>query len=198
MIFNESRLLDCVAYGSQFGIEFSTRINPLRSGVERRNANWSAPLCHGSLLYQNLRPEDHALVRDAHMACMGSLVAFRFKDWTDYQAEAQVIGEGSGVEQVLQLIKVYSFGPLDMSRPIKKPVSGTVTIFEDGVASAAAIDYTTGFVTITAAPGSVITWSGEFDVPVRFVSDRLDSDPVAKRQNGFILSSNVDLIEVRL
>ena len=99
---------------------------------------------------------------------------------------------------MLQLAKVYSFGPLDMSRPIKKPVSGTVTIFEDGVASAAVIDYTTGFVTITAAPGSVITWSGEFDVPVRFVSDRLDSDPVAKRQNGFILSSNVDLIEVRL
>lgn len=197
-MFNESRILDLVSYGSQFGMEFSTRINALRSGVERRNANWSAPLCHGSLLYKNLRPEDHALVRAAHMACMGSLVAFRFKDWTDYQAQAQVIGEGSGVEQVLQLIKVYSFGPLDLSRRIKKPVSGKVTVYEDGVATAAAVDYTTGLVTMTAAPGSVITWSGEFDVPVRFVADRLDSDPVAKRQNGFILSSNVDLIEVRL
>jgi uncharacterized protein (TIGR02217 family) len=197
-MFNESRILDRVAYGSQFGMEFSTRINSLRSGVERRNANWSAPLCHGSLLYQNLDYADHALVRDSHMACMGSLVAFRFKDWTDYQAQAQVIGQGSGVEQVLQLVKVYTFGPLTLSRPIKKPVSGTATIFVDGVATAAAIDYTTGLVTLTAAPGSVITWAGEFDVPVRFVSDRLDSDPVARRKDGFILSSNVDLIEVRL
>jgi len=197
-MFNESRLLDCVSYGSTFGMEFKTRIKTLQSGAERRNADWSTPLFQGALLYQNLRPEDHALVRDAHMACMGSLVAFRFKDWTDYRAEAEVIGEGSGVEQTLQLAKVYSFGPLDMSRPIKKPVSGTVTIFEDGVAASAAIDYTTGLVTLTATPGAVITWSGEFDVPVRFVSDRLDSDPVARRQNGFILSSNVDLIEVRL
>jgi uncharacterized protein (TIGR02217 family) len=197
-MFNESRILDRVAYGSQFGMEFSTRINSLRSGVERRNANWSAPLCHGSLMYQNLDYADHALVRDAHMACMGSLVAFRFKDWTDYQADAQVIGEGSGVEQALQLVKVYTFGPLALSRPIKKPVSGTASIFEDGVVTAAVIDYTTGLVTLTAAPGSVITWSGEFDVPVRFVSDRLDSDPVARRQAGFILSSDVDLIEVRL
>lgn len=197
-MFNESRLLDCVAYGSSFGMEFNTRITSLRSGQERRNINWSAPLCHGSLLYQNLKPDDHQLVRHAHMASFGAAIPFRFKDWTDYQADDEVIGTGTGSEQVLQLVKTYRFGPLEMQRIIKKPVLGTVTIYESGQPVAAVIDITTGLVTVTAPPGSLITWDGEFDVPVRFVSDRLDSDPIARRANGFILTSDVDLIEVRL
>ena len=53
-MFNETRLLDCVAYGSEFGQEFSTRITSLRSGVERRNANWSMPLGRYSVLYGSI------------------------------------------------------------------------------------------------------------------------------------------------
>lgn len=197
-MFNESRLLDCVSYGSQYGHEFSTRITALRSGHERRNVMWQMPLGRFSILYNNLKPEQHVLVKGAHMASLGSAIPFRLKDWTDYRAEAEVIGQGTGAEQVLQLTRRYAFGPLTFDRRIFKPVVGTVTVFEDGQPVAAVVDYVTGRVTVTAPPGAEISWSGEFDVPVRFVSDRLDYDPVAARSSGFILSSDVELTEVRL
>lgn len=196
-MFNETRLLDCVSYGSQFGQEFKTRITQLRNGRERRNADWALPLGRYSVTYQALKPEDHLLVRGAHMACMGSLIAFRFKDWTDYLGEHELIGEGTGVAQTLALSKSYAFGPISFARPITKPVAGTIVIYEGGQRVAASVNYTTGMVTVTAPPGSPITWSGEFDVPVRFESDRLDCDPIARFSNGYVLTADVDLVEDR-
>lgn len=195
-MFNETRLLDCVAYGSEFGNEFSTRIVPLRSGHERRNINWTAPLGRYSVLFQNLKEQDHQLVKAAHMASHGSAIPFRFKDWSDFQAVAQRIGTGTGSAQTLQLVKRYPFGPIELVRQVKKPV--IVQVFEGGEPVTPVVDMTTGVVTITAAPGAIITWTGEFDVPVRFDSDRLDCQPVARTGGRFILSSDVTLTEVRL
>ncbi|MFP5422469.1 MAG: DUF2460 domain-containing protein, partial [Gammaproteobacteria bacterium] len=112
-------------------------------------------------------------------------------------ANQELIGTGTGVEQVLQLVKEYSFGPMSLTRIIRKPVAGSLTLYVSGAPVAATVDYTTGQVTITAALGAPITWSGEFDVPVRFGSDRLDVDAVSRGQNGLILTSDVDLVEVR-
>lgn len=195
-MFNESRLLDCVAYGSEFGQEFNTRITELRSGHERRNINWTAPLGRYSVIYQNLKEADHVLVKAAHMASHGSAIPFRFKDWSDFQAANQQIGTGTGSAQTLQLVKRYPFGPIELVRQIKKPV--IAQIFEDGQPANATVNMNAGVVTITAAPGSIITWTGEFDVPVRFDSDRLDCQPVARTGGRFILSSDVTLTEVRL
>ena len=195
-MFNETRLLDSVAYGSEFGQEFSTNIVQLRSGFERRNINWSAPLAKYSVIYGALLEEDHILVRNAHMSCFGSAIGFRFKDELDYTATDEPIGVGTGSSQSLQLTKTYSFGPLDLVRDIKKPVSAT--IFADGVEISSTLDTTTGIVTFTATVSTDITWSGEFDVPVRFDSDRLDCQPINKSGGKFILSSNVTLTEDRL
>jgi len=195
-MFNETRLLDGVAYGSEFGQEFNTNTVTLRSGHERRNINWTAPLGKYSVAYSALLESDHLLVRHAHMACFGSAIAFRFKDWMDFAATSEPIGLGTGAAQSLQLTKTYSFGPLEMVRNITKPVFAT--IYEDGVAIASVLDTTTGIVTVTSAPNSVLTWSGEFDVPVKFDDDRLDCQPVNKSGGKFILRSNVTLSEVRL
>ncbi len=197
-MFNETRLLDCVAYGSEFGQEFSTRITSLRSGVERRNANWSMPLGRYAVLYQALKPDDHIRVRAAHMASLGALIPFRFKDYSDYQAQQEVIGTGTGVEQTLPLLKRYKFGPVELQRRIIKPVLNTVLVFADGAPVATTVDYVAGTVTFTAAAGAEITWAGEFDIPVRFESDRLDVEPLARIAGGFAVSCNVDLVEVRL
>ena len=197
-MFNESRLLDCVAYGSQFGREFNTRIVSLRSGVERRNANWTTPLGRYDILYQALKPQDHMLVRGAHMASLGSAIPFRFKDWTDYAANQEAIGTSTGALQVIQLTKAYPFGPESLSRTIQKPVTGSVVVYADGIQIAAIVDYTSGEITIDHAAGAEITWSGEFDVPVRFESDRLDVDPLARMAGDFVLSADVGLVEVRL
>jgi len=195
-MFNETRLLDKVAYGSEFGQEFNTRIIKLRSGHDRRNINWAAPLGRFSVIYTALLEEDHELVYNAHMASFGSAIGFRFKNFRDYEAMNQVIGVGTGAVQILQLTKTYSFGPLDLVRNITKPVSATV--YADGTEISSSLDTTTGLVTITAELAADITWSGEFDVPVIFDEDRLDCQPVTKSNGKFLLSSNVTLSEIRL
>lgn len=197
-MFNEKRLLDKVSYGSEFGQEFNTRIVTLRNGVERRNVVWSLPLGRYSINYQAILPEHHALVRGAHMACMGSAIAFRLKDWSDFQAVREVIGTATGSIQSLQLVKTYTFGSVSLQRVIKKPVDGTVSLYANGVLIPGVVNSTTGIATFTAIAGSEISWSGEFDVPVRFESDSLDVEPVVKVQGGYALSCNVDLVEVRL
>ncbi len=204
-MFNETRLLDKVSYGSEFGQEFNTRIVSLRNGSERRNIGWAMPLGGYSVNYQAILPEHHDLVRGAHMASMGSAIPFRFKDWTDFQADNQAIAIGTGSPQSAQLVKKYPFGPISLERIIKKPVTGTVVITEwDGVPGndpaviAATVSYTTGMVTFSATAGYTVAWSGEFDVPVRFESDKLDVQPAARVGLGFALVCNVDLVEIRL
>lgn len=197
MTFNESRLLDCVAYGSEFGHEYNTRINELRSGVERRNAEWDRALGRYAVRYQNLKEGDSEQVVAAHHACKGALIGFRLKDWSDYQAEEQVIGFGTGAMESYQLQKTYTFGTLSTVRDIYKPVQGQVQVFENGSPIAAAVDYTTGIVQVTATNGAELTWTGEFDTPVRFSDDRL-SFSIDNRSGGFILNSDVELQEIRL
>ena len=106
---------------------------------------------------------------------------------------------GDGVETEFQCAKLYddanqSFNPF--RRLIKKPVlespdpdfeSGdpTAQVFLDTgggpVLQARPGDYSfdtsTGKITFTVAPvtGDVVTWTGEFDVPVRFDTDDLDT-----------------------
>lgn len=197
-MFNETRLLDCVAYGSQFGHEFNTRIVTANNGHERRNGEWEMPRFRYSVLYQNLKEGDHDKVYFAHMASRGALIPFRFKDWRDFNVNRQVIGVGTGEPQILQLVKTYDFGPLTFVRTITKPVIDAVFVLVDGAEVGADIDYTTGQIALLAPEGSTIQASFEFDVPVRFTSDRLTSDPVARNTaSGLRLTSDVDLIEVK-
>lgn len=197
-MFNDARLLDCVAYGSQFGHEFNTRVITLNNGVERRNSDWELPRFRYSVLYQNLSEADHNKVYFAHMACKGALIPFRFKDWRDYQAVGQRLGVAVDGIQTMQLIKTYSFGDVEFVRTITKPVVGQIMVFADGAQIFADVDYLTGQIAFNADEGAVISAHFEFDVPVRFVSDRLTSDPVARNAaSGLRLTSDVDLIEVK-
>jgi len=195
-MFIEQRLLDCVAYGSEFGHEFKTRISKLESGHERRASLWSLPLGRYSIRYNLINPAHHQLVRHAHLVCRGSAIAFRFKDWLDFRAENESLGIADGTLQTFPLTKTYSFGGQFLRKPIAKPV--TVQMYADGQPVSAAIDYSTGKVELTAAAGSVISWTGEFDMPVRFESDRLDCEPLGNTGEGFALSADVGLVEVRL
>ena len=119
---------------------------------------------------------DIDVLNDFFMARLGSASGFRYKDWADYTAVGEAIGTGDSIEVDFQLVKAYTSGSDTVSRNIKTPVSGTVTIYLAGVPQTETthytIDYTTGIVTFVSAPGAVaITADFEFDVPVRFGSD---------------------------
>jgi len=197
MAFIEERLLDCVTYGTQGGPTWLTRKVGLKNGIIRRNPVRSRPLYRFTVVYRNLLPESHAEVIAAFNACFGGVHSFRLKDWSDFEADDETLGAlSTGSAQTLQLRKLYTFGGQSVVRPIRKPVSGTVTMTRNGVPFVpTSIDYTTGLVTFTQAAGGTIRWSGEFDVPVMFDDDELSFSGDEKGVDGLFLTSDVALLE---
>jgi uncharacterized protein (TIGR02217 family) len=193
MAFIETRLLDCVAYGTEGGPTWSTRRISLRSGITRRNAQRSRPLYRFVVLYQHLQPEDHQEVINAFNTCRGGVFGFRLRDWSDFNATNQLIGLGTGAPQTVQLAKLYEFGVENVSRPIRKLVSASLT--ENGSPLASSIDLNTGMATFTATLNAIVRWSGVFDVPVTFDQDELLFTAANRTDAGLSLSADVSLSE---
>lgn len=193
MAFIERRLLDCVAYGTQGGPTWVTRRIRLKSGIIRRNAQRSRPAYRYVVLYQNLNEEDHYSIMEAFNACMGGVHGFRLRDWADYRATNEFVTVGTGVEQTVQLAKLYEFGNQNISRPIKKLVSASLTA--NGSPITATVNLNTGMATFTATNGHTVRWSGEFDVPVMFEQDEALFEAVTRLSSGLALTSDISLIE---
>jgi uncharacterized protein (TIGR02217 family) len=107
----------------------------------------------------------------------GKAYGFRFKDWTDYKADGQLLGTGDDATTQFQLVKHYPSGSVIEVRTITKPVAGTVKVYLDGIEqlSGWSVDTTTGLVTFGTPPalGVEVTGDFEFDVPVRFDTDHM-------------------------
>ncbi len=111
-------------------------------------------------------------VKAAYKASRGGN-SFDFQDHSEFEATDEQFGTGDGSTTVFNLYKSYTFGTEIYSRRIYRPVS-PISLKVDGVAfpSGYSVNYTTGVVTFSVAPAAdaVLTWSGEFNVPVRFDS----------------------------
>jgi uncharacterized protein (TIGR02217 family) len=140
----------------------------------------------------------------------GQLHGFRWKNWSDYKScapsapvadEDQLIGTGDGVQRVFHLQKSYRSGLQTYVRPIRKPVLGTVVVAIEGDAKVEGVEFTvdptTGEVTFTLPPefGARVTAGFEFDVPVRFDTDQIQTS-VASFNAGEV--PKVPVVEVRL
>jgi len=207
MAFHEIRFPDNISRGARGGPERRTQIVELASGDEERNASWANSRRRYDAAYGIRRADDLAAVVVFFEARNGRLYGFRWKDWGDYKsclpsgtpAETdQVIGTGDGATTVFQLVKAYTSGAQSWIRTITKPVAGTVTVALDGIMQAVgwSVDTTTGQITFTAAPatGIAVTAGFEFDVPVRFDTDRLDVIHDIERLGSI---TSIPLIEVR-
>jgi uncharacterized protein (TIGR02217 family) len=140
----------------------------------------------------------------------GRLCGFRFRDRLDFRSSAsggavspldQAIGTGTGTASAFQLLKRYGDAFLPYLRDIRKPVAGSVRVAVDGVEKASGTDFTVdvaaGVVTFLTgkfpAAGKPVTAGFEFDVPVRFDTDRLDID-LASFEAGEAVS--IPLLEI--
>lgn len=173
MSFVEERLLDSVAYGFRGGPTFHTNMKRLRNGARVAEALRSRPLYRFVAPYQNLQKSDHKLVIEAFNACQGMAHGFRFKDWSDYEAENQLVAIATGAPQIVQLKKYYSFGSLTTDRLIKKLVAGTYSLSAITPPTGVSFNANTGMVTFTGTVGQSVYWTGEFDVPVYFGNDEM-------------------------
>lgn len=180
MAYIDTRLSTCIAYGFSGGPEWNTMIIPRLNGREQRNGQWLYPRHRYTAQYMNLQAEGRNELLAAFHAARGKLHAFRFKDWNDFTAAAQPLLTINGVTY---LGKRYSLGAQATDRLIQAPVTATLS-------GAGSVDMQTGIVT-GAAPGD--TWSGTFDVWVRFDND----------YNAFAIgnwnahTADIDLVEVR-
>lgn len=199
MAFHEIRFPDDIAYGATGGPEFATTIVSMASGYEQRNINWEAARGRWDVASGLKRQTQLDVLIAFFRGRKGRAHGFRFKDWTDYQATAQSIGTGDGTNKVFQLSKTYTSGAGSEKRVIKKPVSGTTKIYLNGAlqTSGVSISTTTGAVTFTNAPGNgvPVTADFEFDVPVRFDTDRMAVTIEYINLNQW---SGIPIIEIRV
>jgi uncharacterized protein (TIGR02217 family) len=210
MSFHEVRFPANLSFGSTGGPERRTEIVTLANGFEERNTPWaqSRRRYDAGLGLRSL--DDVAALIAFFEARRGQLYGFRWKDWADFKsckpsarvgAQDQVLGAGDGAQREFVLAKTYDPLGTAFRRPILKPVAGTVQVAVAGDAKVEAVDYAldpaTGQLTFVEPPdvGAVVTAGFEFDVPVRFDTDRI-AVSVASFQAGEVPS--VPVVEVRL
>lgn len=210
MAFHEIRFPANLSFGSVGGPERRTEIVTLANGFEERNTPWA----HSRRRYDagvGLRSlNDVATLIAFFEARAGQLHGFRWKDWSDFKSclpaatpgpEDQLIGIGDGVRTVFQLQKTYVSGLQTYTRPIRKPVAGTVVVAlaEDPKVEGIEFDVNveTGEIAFAVPPdvGTRVTAGFEFDVPVRFDTDVIQTS-VASFQAGDV--PTVPVVEIRL
>jgi uncharacterized protein (TIGR02217 family) len=187
MSFDDIRFPTSISRGATGGPERRTEIVTLASGSEERNARWANSRRRYEAGFGVKSLADLQTVIRFFEERRGRLHGFRWKDHADYKSSAnggsvtpldQAIGTGTGATASFQLVKRYGSGLRDYIRTIAKPVAGTVRLAVNGVeTSFFTVNAATGLVTFTAGhippAGSAITAGFEFDVPVRFDTDRL-------------------------
>ena len=210
MSFHEVRFPAAVSFGSSGGPERLTEVVTLANGHEERNAPWK----HSRRRYDagvGVRSlDDIEELISFFEARSGRLYGFRWKDWSDYKSclpsqaptfRDQTIGVGDGETVTFGLSKTYRSGPHSYIRRVQKPVAGSVRVGVQGGELAETteftVDFDTGLVTFVGPPESdaEITAGFEFDVPVRFDTDRIYTS-LASFQAGEI--PDVPVVELRL
>ena len=210
MSFHEVRFPESLSFGALGGPQRRTDVVTLANGFEERNTPWA----HARRVYDagmGMRSlDDLQVLLGFFEARMGQLYGFRWKDWADFSSgqpsdqlafDDESIAIGDGVQDTFQIVKNYASGQQIYKRPIKKPIAGTVRagIEQDELVFGTdfEVDGTTGIITFSHPPelGAEVFAGYEFDVPVRFDTDRILAS-VATFQAGQV--PDVPVIEVRV
>jgi len=206
MGFDNVRFPLSISRGLSGGPERRTDVVMSASGHEERNARWADSRRSFNVGYGVKSIDDLQTVISFFEERRGRLYAFRFKDYTDFKSclptqmittADQVIGTGDGVTRTFQLTKTYGTAR-PWARAIVAPVAGMVIVAVNGTpTSAFTVDVSTGLLSFDddqiPSAGAIITAGFEFDVPVRFDTDKIKIN-LSQFQAGEI--PDVPLIEV--
>lgn len=191
MSFHEIRFPTAISRGATGGPERRTDVVALGSGHEERNSRWADSRRTYNAGYGVKSLDDLHAVIAFFEERRGRLYGFRWKDHADWRSGPpstppssldQHLGDGDGETAVFPLVKRYGTLHAPWLRRIVKPVAGTVLVAVDGVLQITDEDYVVDISsgTITFQPShipatsAVISAGFEFDVPVRFDTDKLE------------------------
>ncbi len=210
-MFHETRFPVAVSRGAIGGPERRTEVVVLGSGAEERNQRWADSRRSYNAGYGVKSLDDLHSAVSFFEERRGRLHGFRWRDPLDHRsctserapsALDQTLGIGDGSRDRFPLIKVYGHAFAPYARRITKPVVGTVTVAVNGIiepASTHVVDHGTGVVTFLVghvpAAGDAVSAGFEFDVPVRFDTDKLEVD-ISGFKSGAIPS--MPLVEIRI
>ncbi|MFM9943202.1 MAG: TIGR02217 family protein [Hyphomicrobiaceae bacterium] len=211
MPFHEIRFPTAISLGAHGGPERRTDIVVLGSGHEQRNARWANSRRSYNAGYGVKSLDDLHAVIAFFEERRGRLHGFRFKDHVDWRSSPpeksptmldQSLGLGTGTRSAFQLLKRYGTAHAPYDRDIRKPVAGSVLIAVAGVAKLNGthfdLDATTGIVTFRPghipAANAAVTAGFDFDVPVRFDTDKLEINLQGFRHGAI---PSIPLIEIR-
>ncbi|MCC6926111.1 DUF2460 domain-containing protein [Novosphingobium sp.] len=165
--------------------EFSTSVAVTASGFERRNSLWSNARLRFDVGPGIRSEQELGELLAFFRARRGAARGFRLRDPTDFSsngmtgtpgASDQVLGTGDGIRTDFALIKAYGEGAALQLRRITRPVTASIAVSLDGVASSAWTLADKGVIRFATPPaaGKVVRAGFLFDVPVRFAEDKLE------------------------
>ncbi len=211
MSFHEVRFPTSIARGAHGGPERRTDVVVLGSGSEERNARWADSRRSYNAGYGVRSIDDLHAVIAFFEERRGKLYGFRWHDAADFKSCApeaaitaadQRIGTGDGTTYRFELTKTYGRDFAPWARRITKPVAGSVVVAVAGVAQSAgsfSVDATAGAIVFAAAhiplAGQSVTAGFQFDVPVRFDTDKLEINITGFRSGAI---PSIPLVEIRL
>lgn len=210
-MFHDTRFPTSISLGAHGGPERRTDVVVLGSGAEERNARWADSRRAWNAGYGVKTLDDLHAVIAFFEERRGKLYGFRWRDPLDWKSCPpeqmpamldQSLGAGNSAQTTFQLVKTYGSSYAPWTRAITKPVAGTVLVAVAGALRTLGIHYTldtsTGQVIFLSghipAAGAAITAGFEFDVPVRFDTDRLDVN-LSGFRSGAIPS--IPIVEIR-
>ncbi len=172
------------------GPSFQNVIQESVAGTEQRIRVWAKCRGEWDISYTIMNTAETSGTFRAVVALFrahfGNLYPFPFKDWGDFELTNEIIGAGDGSDKTFQITKTYDPSQILLATPgtrtyvreIYLPRPGLV-VKVNGVTMTPTTQYTVdsaGLITFVTAPpsGHAITVTGEFDVPVRFNSVKLD------------------------
>lgn len=210
MSFHEVRFPTAISRGAQGGPERRTDVVVLGSGFEERNSRWAASRRSYNAGYGVTSIDALHEVIAFFEERRGRFHGFRWRDHADWKSALpnaatspldQTIGLGDGTALSFQLKKTYGSAHAPFARVIRKAVAGTVKVAVDGDAKTEGVhftvDTTSGIITFAEVPASsaIVTAGFEFDVPVRFDTDKLEVN-LSGFTSGAIPS--IPIVEIRL
>jgi len=209
MSFEEVQFPKSISYGSSGGPGFLTQINTISSGFEKRNLRWPYPRHKYNVAYGVKTASQLEELINFFNAMNGRAIGFRYNDPLDHKTcsyknqpsafDVTNITSAVGGETTFQLVKKYQVGSRIITRPIKKPIQGTVKVAVNGNELTPAyftVDHTQGLVTLNVplTAGDSVTSGCEFDVPCRFDTDTLQINLVA----DIVGNTEIPVVEIKV
>lgn len=193
-MFHEVQFPSGIAYGSEFGPGFSTGMAVNQGGHRFTNRNWSMPLYEGDVIHGVKTEAQYNQLRAFFLSVGGMADGFRFEDFSDYTVTAGV--DGIVVQtspNSWQMYKQYTFGAMTATRKITKPKETGIVIVGSGTYS---YESTTGEIEDNTSPGTSPTgWTGQFDTPVMFMTDKMPLRWVAFKKMDW---GSIPIKEIRI